>query len=141
MLARLSSGTSGRPYTTLAGGRGGNAFSRGAISASENALLKRFCCRWIFPAWCLEGRDTRDHRRSSNAWELLGHTWRLLWRTLWAPALVENFTQAAWQQWWRLASIGKVLSIHNPLLCFPHLVGSPGTLSSPSPAEKVVHPS
>ena len=40
----------------MAGGK--NAFSRGAISASENAPSKRFSCRQILPGWCLEGTAT-----------------------------------------------------------------------------------
>ena len=48
-------------------------FLGGSISASENASPKRFCCRWIFCGWSMEGSNNWELHLSSSAWELLAH--------------------------------------------------------------------
>ena len=144
MLAKLCSGTSGRPYTTLVGGRGKECIFWGSNFSIRKCSLKEIVLQTAFP-WLVSGRQ-RD----------LGPPLKLKCLGIAGPypattlenfvgtSPVKNFTQPARQQWWRfsvsLAPLRKVLSTRNLSLCFHQPVGIPGNLSSASPAEKVVHP-
>ena len=64
--------------------------------------------------------------------QVLGNCWRI-------PAWPRQPGSSS-RDFLSLVPLWKVLPTHNPSLCFPQPLDTPGNLSSPSPAEKVVQP-